>query len=76
MGENLCKHLSNKKLVSEYIKSTSLNNKTTQFNPTQVNFTKEDIQMIKKHIKRYSRQLVIMETKIKVTMSEIPLHTH
>ena len=79
MGKIFSNHTSDKVLVSEYIKNLNSTIKR-QLNlklgkGSNKYFSKEDIQMANKHIKRCLTPLVILEIQIKIPV-ELPLHTH
>mgnify|MGYP007071229642 CR=1 FL=1 len=80
MGENICKDVTDKGLISKIVKKKLIqlnnnNNNNNNNNPTErwakdlnKHFSKEDIQMAKKHMKRYSVSLIIREMQIQTTM--------
>ena len=65
MGENTCKSMTYKELLSKILKQViqfNIKKQTTQFKKKQVKhlyrcFSKEDIQMVNKHLKRSSASL-------------------
>ena len=73
MEENICNYISDKETVSGIYKQVlQLNNEITEFfkwaKYPNVYFSKEDIQIISKHMKKCSKSLVIRKMLMKSTI--------